>query len=987
MKLKKIISAALAGVMLVGSVLVGSVSAADDSLPFKDVGKKKWFYSAVKYVYDEKIMDGTSKTLFEPETGLTRAMFITILGRMAGAEQKETDKFTDIKKNSWYSGYVGWALETGVVTGYPDGTFQPDKNLSREEMAVAVDRYIDYLGVRMTSEGGMWSFTDQKKVGKWAVDSLAVLRNSGVVEGDQYGNFNPKASITRAEAATIVMKLKAAIANAWQGYLPTDGGDSLIFGASYIYANGSAFAGGMAHELDKAGDLPVLKTSMSRYEATRTYHEANTAGVSINYSEIDVTKYPFVKLAYKYNGMQGELSAVYSVDVTKTETRGESDTNCAGFVESLTLKAGADDEGMKTATLDLSAVNAAHKVNYSTQLANLLFKPCENSFDVTGSFDVLYIGFFKTQSAADAFTAGSDANIADYLKNYEHYSTVNYQELTDELDEKYDKLLADRIKEIKNSESAVTPEDIKAAGGKCYFISSINGDDRNDGLSEKTPWKTFANLYEIKAGGRVIKYLPEPGSGVFFERGSEFYTEKYLNNSMEGFNGGGNSGTNGPNVTYGAYGEGEKPLFTAALDFRDSGNTGKWVATEYPNVWKLENDDLKYDWSTGRIEVGNMIFNDGEGVGVRIMPQSEDKCFGEGETSTDRAWRCNGYEYFYTGVSDLTNPGTALKHNLEYIHDMCEKELYLYWDQGNPSDYFDDIKVARNAFIFNSGDNCRIDNLKISYGTEYALHPGANGTTVTNCEISFVGGSRSSIESGSEIYGATKGSYFYDCYIHDIGDGAITSQSGGGSADAPDQIEDIEYVGNVMVACGHSVEIWNSVSNLDENGYSINRIKNVLVKDNIMAYNGYGFHQTQAGGDNAAGETVCGSMYGEFENCRLEGNLFLHGYGNLYTAYMATYEQPRGWMAKGNTYVANTYYYNIGYCYETLNHIDHKMWKRTRVSFAYSEEGLAWYTSLGIDPMGTYYYYSDNTDEYKEKGCFFMSGYYAERGGFELKER
>lgn len=978
MKLKKMISAVLAGIMVCGSMLIGSVSAAESELPFKDVGKKKWFYNAVKYVYDEGIMDGTSKKYFEPETGLTRAMFITILGRMANAEQKETNAFPDIKKKSWYSGYVGWALETGVVTGYPDGTFMPDKELSREEMAVAVERYINYLGVRMTSEGGMWKFNDQNKVGKWAVDSLAVLRNSGVVEGDQNGNFNPKNSITRAETATIVMKLKAAMDNAWQGYLPTEEGvESVVIGASYLYWNGSAFAGGMAHELNSDGELPVLETTMSRYDYTKTYHNANTAGVSINYNEIDVTKYPFVKIAYKYNGMEGDLSAVYSVNVTESEV--------AGFVESLELKAGADDAGMKTATIDLTAVNASHTVNYSAELANLLFKPCEDSFDVEGSFDILYIGFFKTQAAADAFSASGDADIAEYLKDYELYSTLDWREFTDDVEAEYDKKLADRITEIKNSKSAVTPADITKAGGKCYFISSVNGNDKNDGLSEKTAWKTFDNLYKTKAGGLVVEYLPESGDGVFFERGSEFYAETYLNSSMRGFNGSGNVGNNGENVTYGAYGTGEKPLFTAAMDFRDSGNTGNWVATEYPNVWRLDDEQVNPDWETGKIEVGNMVFNDGEGIGVRIMPQSEDKCFGEGEVSTDRAWRCNGYEYFYTGVSDLTNPGTALKHNLEYIHDQEKNEIYLYWDNGNPGDYFDDIKVSRNAYIFNSGDNCRIDNIKVAYGTDYALHPGANGTTVTNCEIGFVGGSRSSIESGSEIYGSTNGSYFYDCYVHDVGDGGLTSQSAGGSVEKPTQIQNIEYIGNVMVACGHSAEIWNGVSNLDENGYSISKIKNVLVKNNIMAYSGYGFRQTQAGGANSTGETICGSMYGEFENCRIEGNIFYKGYGTIYTAYMATYDQPRGWMAKGNTYIANTYYYNIGYCYETINHIDHHMWKRARVSFPYSYEGLAWYTSQGIDPMGTYYYYSDNSNEYEEYGCFFMSGYYAERGGFEIK--
>ena len=140
MKLKKIISAILVLVMLCGSLMIGTASAADENvLPFKDVGAKKWFYDAVKYVYDGGLMNGTSSDKFEPNGQLSRAMFITILGRLAGAEQKESNVFPDIKKNSWYSGYVGWAVEAGVVKGYDDGTFKPNKSLSRQEMAVAVD--------------------------------------------------------------------------------------------------------------------------------------------------------------------------------------------------------------------------------------------------------------------------------------------------------------------------------------------------------------------------------------------------------------------------------------------------------------------------------------------------------------------------------------------------------------------------------------------------------------------------------------------------------------------------------------------------------------------------------------------------------------------------------------------------------------------------------------------------------------------------------
>lgn len=147
MKLKRTLSALLATVMAASGLALASANVtAADELPFKDVGKKKWFYDEVKYVYDNGLMNGTSKTLFEPETSLTRAMFVTILGRLAKAEENDNyKKFTDIKKASWYTGYVGWAVEQGIVDGYPDGTFLPDKALTREEMAACISRYIDAM--------------------------------------------------------------------------------------------------------------------------------------------------------------------------------------------------------------------------------------------------------------------------------------------------------------------------------------------------------------------------------------------------------------------------------------------------------------------------------------------------------------------------------------------------------------------------------------------------------------------------------------------------------------------------------------------------------------------------------------------------------------------------------------------------------------------------------------------------------------------------
>ena len=88
----------------------------------------------------------------------------------------------------------------------------------------------------------------------------------------------------------------------------------------------------------------------------------------------------------------------------------------------------------------------------------------------------------------------------------------------------YDKKLADRIREIKTSESLLTPESITAAGGKVYYISSINGSDENDGLTPTTPYKTTDPLFYML--GPFEKTYLKAGDGVFFERGSEWYAEK-----------------------------------------------------------------------------------------------------------------------------------------------------------------------------------------------------------------------------------------------------------------------------------------------------------------------------------------------------------------------------------------------------------------------------------------------------------------------------
>ncbi|MBQ8697329.1 MAG: S-layer homology domain-containing protein, partial [Clostridia bacterium] len=183
--------------------------------PFGDVDVNGWYSDAVAYAYTNSIFGGTSATTFAPGSSMTRAMFVTVLGRMSGVpEDKDAQTaFTDVKSGQYYTGYVAWANKNGIVNGRTENTFAPDALITREEMCVMLVRYCEYELITLRTNPIVDSFADVTKFAKWSINQIETCRRSGLVGGKAVNEnggalFVPKGNATRAEVATILYNLK-----------------------------------------------------------------------------------------------------------------------------------------------------------------------------------------------------------------------------------------------------------------------------------------------------------------------------------------------------------------------------------------------------------------------------------------------------------------------------------------------------------------------------------------------------------------------------------------------------------------------------------------------------------------------------------------------------------------------------------------------------------------------------------------------------------
>ncbi|OUQ55884.1 hypothetical protein B5E56_13750 [Flavonifractor sp. An112] len=198
--------------MPASAVTVKASFAKDDApvetgLPFTDVKAGDWFYEAVKYAYDNKLMDGTSSTTFAPLMTTNRAMIVTILWRLEGSPVVNyAMNFSDVESGVWYTEAVRWAAAEGIVKGYSDTVFAPDDTVTREQLATILYRYAGYKEYDVSAKGDLTTFADGSTVSTWAADGMTWAVGAQLITGKDGGKLDPTGTATRAEVATILMR-------------------------------------------------------------------------------------------------------------------------------------------------------------------------------------------------------------------------------------------------------------------------------------------------------------------------------------------------------------------------------------------------------------------------------------------------------------------------------------------------------------------------------------------------------------------------------------------------------------------------------------------------------------------------------------------------------------------------------------------------------------------------------------------------------------
>lgn len=381
----------------------------------------------------------------------------------------------------------------------------------------------------------------------------------------------------------------------------------------------------------------------------------------------------------------------------------------------------------------------------------------------------------------------------------------------------------------RKAEILATHDAISISGTK-YYVSS-DGDDKNDGLTEESAWRT---LKRVSEAGEL-----KAGDGVLFRRADVF---RGMVRTRAG-------------VSYGAYGVGEKPRLYGWDE--DLAEVSLWTLFDKEcNIWKYNKKIL---------DTGTLVFNGGEAHSVKLIPSyiggkfvcrdDESRVF---DMRSEMARDLDIYWHFEDILT--TEPSRGEGFPVPDMTDESYGELYLRCDKGNPGEVFSSVEAVprRPMFRVADDDNVKIDNICMRYIGLHAIAAGGDrvrGLHVTNCEIGWVGGTiqnytgtdpnypeggRGTVTrfgNGVEIYGGCDDYEVSGCYIYEIYDAGVTHQvTTWGNKTV---MTDVRYKDNLFDRCVYSVEYFLDMNEGDTESY----MQGIEISGNIFVDAGYGWGQ------------------------------------------------------------------------------------------------------------------------------------------------
>ncbi|MBR6826386.1 MAG: S-layer homology domain-containing protein [Oscillospiraceae bacterium] len=171
---------------------------------FNDMEAGSWYEESVNFMVEQGLMNGVGNGRFNPKGNVTRAMLVTILYRAAGEPSVKalSNPFTDVPNGQWYSNAIIWAASEGIVTGVKPDRFNPNGNITREQIATILYRYEG----SPVAEDTLPPFADNRQISAYALKPMNWAIAEGLINGVGGGFLAPTNTATRAQIATILAR-------------------------------------------------------------------------------------------------------------------------------------------------------------------------------------------------------------------------------------------------------------------------------------------------------------------------------------------------------------------------------------------------------------------------------------------------------------------------------------------------------------------------------------------------------------------------------------------------------------------------------------------------------------------------------------------------------------------------------------------------------------------------------------------------------------